>query len=191
MLSSPVLHDTVTLRHFASVFRLDILQSLHGHRALPRWTRTVQLETQAGVNAGEDYCQDILDASWLDMPYAPEEGELARVFTLQAAMNRGLHPANTNRNLGEAESIFFAEKYHGQFATDDAGAYDFAYRHLPRGPARVIDTIDILRLAVVSGKMTASEAKQTSDDMEAVGRIFRPEHRPSRDVSYFHPPRTA
>lgn len=185
MLSGPVLHDTVTLRHFASVLRLDILQSLHGHRDLPRWTQTVQSETQAGVNAGEDYCQDILDASWLDMPYAPEEGELARVFTLQAAMNGGKHPAKANQNLGEAESIFVAEKYHGQFATDDAGAYDFAYRHLPLGPVQVIDTIDILRFAVASGEMTTAEAKQTSDDMEAAGRIFRPEHRQPRDESYF------
>ena len=181
----PVLHDTVTLRHFASVLRLNILRSLHGHRDLPRWTQTVQAETQAGVDAGEGYCQDILDASWLDMPYAPEESELARVFTLQAAINGSPHPANSNKNLGEAESIFFAEKYRGQFATDDAGAYDFAYRQLSLGPGKVIDTIDILRLAVASEIITAAEAKQLSYDMEAADRKFRPEHRQFRDDSYF------
>ena len=37
----PVLHDAVTLRHFAAVERMDVLRACHGHRPEPRWTEGI------------------------------------------------------------------------------------------------------------------------------------------------------
>ena len=50
----PVLYDAVTLRHFASVWRMDILEDCYGQRPEPRWTRTVQAEKHRGQFATDD-----------------------------------------------------------------------------------------------------------------------------------------
>lgn len=38
----PVIHDAVTLRHFAAVGRMDVLEACHGHRPEPRWTEGIE-----------------------------------------------------------------------------------------------------------------------------------------------------
>lgn len=86
-------------------------------------------------------------------------------------------------NLGEAESIHFATKLQGQFATDDNEAYEFAAIRL--GSENVMDTITILREAVAMHELTANEADQVTDNIEAAGRYLRRVHRQQRGPSYF------
>lgn len=179
----PVLHDAVTLRHFAVAGRMDVLWACHGHRPEPRWTERVRSEIELAESAGEAYCSDVLSESWLGSPAEPSIAELAEIYRLQVGLNAGQRPPQGDR--GEAESIFFAEKHNGQFATDDNSAYEFALRRPSLGMGRVIDSIHILRTAVADGYLTAADAHSMADEIEAAGRSFRPAHRSTRGVDYF------
>jgi len=181
----PVLHDAVTLRHFAAVSRIDILEARHGQRPPPLWAEAVHEEIRSGVEAGNAYCSDVLEASWLGNPAPVQEADLEPIFSLQVGINQGIYPPDMKRNRGEAESIYFAERHDGQFATDDNAAYKFACRRPSLGPGRVIDSIDILRTAVALGEITATDAFTVAENIEAEGRFFRPEHRIRREPSYF------
>ena len=179
----PVIHDAVTLRHFAVVKRLDVLQTCHGHRPEPRWTQAIRAEIEAALGEDGSHCSDILGEAWLGSPAEPTAAELAVVYRLQVGLNDGRAPPKGDR--GEAEGIYFAEKHNGQFATDDNGAYEFARRRPSLGAGRVIDSIHILRTAVADGDLTAADAHSIANGIEAAGRSFRPAHRGSRGPDYF------
>lgn len=180
---TPVLYDAVTLRHFAAVGQLDLLRKQHGDRPPPRWTEEIREEIARAVKAGVHYCKTILKAGWLGDPAAPKEEDLSQIVKLQIAINKGNITARGNH--GEAECIYFAAKHQGRFATDDNGAYEFARLHSWLGSGRVIDSIDILRYAVILGHITATNAARIADDMERQGRRFRPVHRRYRGPDYF------
>ncbi len=180
----PVIHDTVTLRHFAAVGRLDILQDCHGHLPEPRWTQGTRSEIKAAHNAGESHCTNILNAGWLGTPaVVTTHAEALDVYRLQVGLNGGKRPPM--KHLGEAEGIFFAEQCHGQFATDDNAAYAFALHRPSLGIGRVIDSIHILRTAVANGVITSADAHDIANAIEAAERSFRPVHRRSRSPDYF------
>ena len=179
----PVVHDAVTLRHFAAVGRLDILWACHAHRPEPRWTEHIHAEIESAMLAGETYCSDILDETWLGDPVAPSVAELGHVYRLQVGLNAGMQPPEGDR--GEAEGIYIAEKLGGQFATDDNNAYDFARRRSSLGPGRVIDSVQILRSAVANGDISATEACNIANAIEDAGRSLRPVHRRARGPNYF------
>ena len=44
-----VLHDAVSLKHFAIVDRLDVLEERHGHLEEPRWCEEVHEEIKKGA----------------------------------------------------------------------------------------------------------------------------------------------
>ena len=183
--SEPVLHDTVTLRHFAAAGRVDVLETRHGRRPEPRWTEGVRSELTSAAVAGESHCSDVLSKTWLGCPAVPRGAtELAAIFRLRIGLNTGRR-SPSSRNLGEAEGIYFAEKHGGDFVTDDNGAYDFACRRRSLGRQRVLDSIDVLRAAVAENEITAEDAAAIADDIEGAGRSFRPEHRNSRGRGYF------
>ena len=179
----PVIHDAVTLRHFAAVRRLDVLQACHCHRPEPRWTEAIRAEIESAELAGESHCTDILQATWLGAPAEPDVAELRDVYHLQVGLNDGRRPPTGDR--GEAEAIYFAEKHNGQFATDDNNAYEFARRRPSLGAGRVIDSIHILQTAVADGDLTAADAHIIANEIEAAGRSFRPVHRGTRGLDYF------
>lgn len=179
----PVIHDAVTLRHFAATNRMDVLEACHGHRPEPRWTEGVRSEIESAEHAGEPHCSDILHAAWLGTPAEPTGSELVDVYRLQVGLNDGREPPKGDR--GEAECIYFAEKHNGQFATDDNGAYEFARRRSSLGMGRVIDSIDILRTAFADGYLTAADAHSIANEIEDAGRLFRPVHRGTRGPDYF------
>ena len=179
----PVIHDAVTLRHFAVVKRMDVLRMCHGHRPKPRWTEGIRAEIESAGQEGESHCSDILREAWLGPPAEPTAAELADVYRLQVGLNAGREPPKGDR--GEAEGIYFAEKHNGQFATDDNNAYEFARRRPSLGMGRVIDTIHILRTAVADGVLTAADAHEVANEIEDAGRWFRPTHRGTRDPDYF------
>ena len=179
----PVIHDAVTLRHFAVVERMDVLRACHGHRREPRWTEAIRAEIESAERAGESHCADILQATRLGAPAEPDVAELGDVYRLQVGLNDGRRPPTGDR--GEAEAIYFAEKHNGQFATDDNNAYEFARRRPSLGAGRVIDSIHILQTAVADGALKAADARNIADDIESAGRSFRPVHRGTRGPDYF------
>lgn len=179
----PVIHDAVTLRHFAAVGRLDVLRACHGHRPEPRWTEGIRAEIESAQHEGESHCTDILSATWLGPPADLTTAELADVYRLQVGLNDGRQPPTGHR--GEAEAIYFAEKLNGQFATDDNGAYEFARRRPSLGMGRVIDSVHILQTAVADGDLTPTDAHDIANAIEDAGRSFRPIHRHARGPSYF------
>lgn len=179
----PVIHDAVTLRHFAAVGRMDVLEACHGHRPEPRWTERIRLEIKSAIPKGETYCSDILDETWLGEPVAPSVAELKDVLHLQVGLNDGKYPPEGDD--GEAEGIYFAETLGGQFATDDNNAYDFARRRQSLGPGRVIDSVQILRTAVSNGDISKTEACNIANAIEDAGRSLRPVHRRARGPDYF------
>ncbi len=178
-----MIHDAVTLRHFAAVQRLDVLRDCHGHRPEPRWTEGIRAEIKSAMHAGKSHCADVLAAAWLGDPAVPSVAEMGDVYRLQVGLNDGREPPRGDR--GEAEGIYFAEKLWGQFATDDNGAYEFAARRPSLGPGRVIDSIQILQTAVANGDISATEARDIANAIEKVGRSLRPVHRGVRDRAYF------
>lgn len=176
----PILHDAVTLCHFAAVSRLDILDQRHSNRQEPRWTRGVHREIQEAADQ-TTYGASILQATWLGDPVVPTNVDTMQIAQIRAALNPKENlPLD---NLGEAESIHFATKLQGQFATDDNQAYEFAAIRL--GSENVIDTIQILREAVAMYELTANDADQVTNNIEAAGRYLRRVHWQQRGPSYF------
>ncbi len=93
--------------------------------------------------------------------------------------------SRSTEHLGEAESIFLADKLNGAFITDDHAAYDLARRRL--GDRRVLDTVDLLRETVVTGYFTPSEAQQVANAIRNSGRKLRRGHPPTFTPGYFEP----
>lgn len=180
-MADPVLHDAVTLRHFASCGKLNICELLHSALPTPRWTEAVHGELQRGARNGNTDCSTVLGQHWLGAPIIPSTTEQSAIYRLRVALNGGTYPPSAD--AGEAESIFFAQQLGGLFATDDNAAHAFASRRL--GPRRVIDSVDILRLAVRAGHVTAADAVTSAMAIRAAGRSLRRVHPITLTDSYF------
>ena len=181
----PVLYDTVTLRHFAAISRMDILKACHAHRPEPRWTTRVRKEIVTAADQGVRHCITILQETWLGRPINPTRTETREIISMQSMLMLPEDHPYPHAHLGEAQSIYFAAKHQGQFATDDNAAYEFARRPFLLGTENVIDSIDILREVVALGKITAQEADLIANDIEAAGRHLRRMHRRERGPDYF------
>lgn len=181
----PVLYDAVTLRHFAAVSRLDILKICHEHRSEPRWTTSVRKEIVTAANKGIHHCIMILQETWLGRPVNPTRAETKEIVSLQSMLMLPEDHPYPHAHLGEAQSIYFAEKHQGQFATDDNAAFELARLRSLLGIENVIDSVDILREAVSLSKITAQEADQIANNMEVAGRHLRRIHRRARGPDYF------
>jgi hypothetical protein len=175
------LYDAVTLRHFGTIGRLDVLENRCRHRDPPHWTQAVADEIGRAAKSGYPGCQEILDATWLSPPIEPEIADLRGILHLQIGLNDGRRPPVAHG--GEAEGIYFAEKRGGSFVTDDNGAYDFAKRRL--GPGRVLDTVDLLREAVMYGEMHDRQAANIVDLIRDSGRSIRRVHPSTLARGYF------
>jgi len=173
--------DAVTLRHFGITERLGALGHVLSRYPPPRWTEAVRSEILAGW--GQTDCNNVLGAAFLGVPYQIQTGELVEVIRIRVALSNGM--GGSAGHLGEAESIFLADKLNGAFVTDDRGAYDFARRRL--GDRRVFDTIDLLREAVASGYFGPSEAQQVADAVRNSGRSLRRGHPATFTPRYFEP----
>jgi hypothetical protein len=169
----PVLFDTVTLRHFAAVGRLDLCATFCTTHDSPRWAEGVQGEIRAAA-ATEAHCQAILAAGWLGEPASVDTKGMTELIDLHTALNEGRRPPIDH--LGEAESMLIAESTDGIFATDDNAAYDFAKNRSSLGPGRVIDTVEILQVLVADGDLTPRDAADVANAMAAAGRHLRRVH---------------
>ena len=121
-MTSPRLLDAVTLRHFGITEHLNALEHVISTNAAPYWTGTVRSEILTGM--GHPDCDNVLAASFLGAPYEIEMADLRQVMTIRVALSDGT--GSTTKDLGEAESIFLAEKLGGTFVTDDHAAYEYA-----------------------------------------------------------------
>lgn len=178
---APVLHDAVTLLHFAVSGHLDVLKDRHAARPEPRWTEAVRSEIENGPAHGRPGCGELLRAQWLGEPAAPTASDRAGIFRLLVALNDGA--AAPAAHAGEAESIYFADKLDTLFVTDDNAAYDFARRRL--GDGRVKDTVDLLREAVAMGEVTPARALAIADSIRGCDRHLRRVHPPQLSAAYF------
>lgn len=166
----PRLYDAVTLRHFGTIARLDVLEARCKYLDPPHWTQAVYDEISAAVKSPG--CRDILTVSWLASPLEPKLEDMRKILAIQIGLNDGRRPPVAH--AGEAEGIYFAEKSGGRFVTDDNGAYDFATRRL--GAGRVFDTVDLLREAVANGDMGDGEALNIVNAIRNSGRSVRRVH---------------
>jgi hypothetical protein len=180
----PRLVDAVTLRHFGVTGHLTLLERTLSPYPPPYWTETVRSEVLAGI--GQVDCDNVLAASFLGVPRQASTAELAEVIKIQIALSAlSGGKRRGSENLGEAESIFLADKLNGAFVTDDYDAYILAGRRL--GHCRVLDTVELLRETVVAGYITPSEAQQVADAIRNSGRSLRRGHPPTFTSKYFEP----
>lgn len=182
--AGPRIIDSVTLRHFGAIERLSFLEARVVGFPTPRWTDTVRSEIWSGMQQPD--CAAVLEARFLGPPYEVCQDDLYGVLRLQVALNDDAARAGEDlRDLGEAESIYVADKLNGAFITDDAAAYDFARRML--GSNRVLDTVDLLREAVGDGELSSSEAQHIADAIRNTGRHLRRVHPLTWAAVYFDP----
>lgn len=168
----PCFYDTVILRHFGTIGRLDILEARCSYLDPPHWTQAVADEIWEAAHLGQPGCRDILAANWLSDPIAPGQDELKAIVMFQIRLNEGRRPPTAH--AGEAEGIYFAQKLDGRFVTDDNGAYDFALNRLGKGS--VYDTVDLLREAVSYGDISSGEALNIVNLIRNSGRSIRRVH---------------
>jgi hypothetical protein len=180
-MTDPRLVDAVTLRHFGITGHLTLLKHVLSPYPPPYWTETVRSEILAGI--GQADCDNVLAASFLGVPRQIRTTELAEVIKIQIALSSG--KSRGSEHLGEAESIYLADKLNGAFVTDDYAAYVLAGRRL--GHCRVLDTVDLLRETVVTGYLTPSQAQQVADAIRNSGRSLRRGHPPTFTSKYFEP----
>lgn len=179
-MAAPRIIDAVTLRHFAAVDRLDILEfRLVGYEA-PRCSGTVFSEVFVAAGQEEE-CERILDAGILGSPLEVELRNFNEVFRIRRALS--LDETESQQHLGEAESIFLASKLHGTFITDDTAAYAYAEKYL--GDNRVLDTVDLLREGVAADDLNVHVAKQIADGIRNSGRSLRGGHPWTLTAEYF------
>lgn len=178
-MTEPRLIDGVTLRHFGATEYLSILRQLLEPCREPYWTEAVRSEILAG--SGQMGCDNVLSSGFLGVPYQVATSGLAEVMRIRIALSDGTGPST--KNLGEAESIYVADRLNGIFVTDDNAAYEFAWRRL--GLCRVLDTVDLLRESVKTGIANASEAQQIADAIRNTGRKLRRVHPPTFTIEYF------
>lgn len=175
---TPVLYDSVTLRHFAVISRLDLLESCHGTCDEPRWTAAVKNEITASASFGNAECHSLLETSWLGEAVAPSSGDLKAITHLKIALgNAGYEEedkAVESKNTGEAESIQIAHRLGYCFTTDDNEAYRVARGRL--GPDRVFDTVHLLRLAVANGDLRIPDAIEVANRIRTADRFLRREY---------------
>jgi hypothetical protein len=178
-MTSPRLLDAVTLRHFGITEHLAALEHVLSAYPLPYWTDAVRSEILAGI--GQPDCDNVLAASFLGVPHQIQTTELAEVMRIRIVLS-DLN-SRSAEDLGEAESIFVADKFNGTFITDDYAAYDLARRRL--GHCRVLDTVDLLRETVATGYFKPSEAQQVADAIRNSGRNLRRGHPSTFTPEYF------
>lgn len=174
-----MLFDAVTLRHFACVDRLDILEACYGTRPLPHWTEAVKREVEKHRLRGHRECGRVLEADWLGSAVEASTSDQISVLGILAALTptaalvglpQDVRGELTGRNSGEAESIYFATALDGTFVTDDNDAYRVARNRLGR---HVLDTVQVLCHAAAMDVVNYGEAAAMAERIRDAGRHLR------------------
>lgn len=177
----PLLYDSVTLRHIALCGLMHVCEAVSAPLPGPRWAEAVCDEVLHAVSLGNAECSVVASQAWLGSPAVPSASYAYDIYRIQIALNGGLRPPIGH--AGEAQSIFFATRLGGRFATDDNAAYAFTERRL--GVGRAIDTIAILKIGVREGVITASDAASAVVTLRNAGRDVRRVHPQTITDAYF------
>jgi predicted nucleic acid-binding protein len=180
-MTMPLLYDAVTLRHMALCGLLSACEAMSVALPGPRWTEAVRDELNLGIAAGHTECSAVVNQAWLGSPVVPAVSNAYDIYRIQIALNGGLRPPIGH--AGEAQSIFFATRLNGRFATDDNAAYAFMERRL--GVGRAIDTVGLLRAAVSQKLITAPTAAAAVMTIRNAGRHIRRIHPSTITDGYF------
>jgi hypothetical protein len=180
-MATPRIVDTVVLRHFGTIDRLDILESRLSRYPLPRCSGVIFHEVFRAAEREEDGCQRILESGILGTPHEVKLKDFRAVLDIRRALS--FDESDSQEHLGEAEGIFLADRLHGAFITDDGIAYTFAETNL--GSNRVFDTVDLLREGVAEGELDIYEAKIVADAIRSSGRFLRSGHPPTLWPEFF------
>jgi hypothetical protein len=178
--------DTVTLRNFAACDALDSLKTLCSLFTPPYWAEAVQAELMSGqarfVGLERKKCRYILAQTWLGYPIEPPMDEQLQIFNIRTALSSGTgeHPLE---HLGEAQTIWVAERHGGLIATDDGPAFAYAAQRL--GQDQVVDTVDLLRIGVSQALIRADQAADTVVRMRSAGRVLRSVHPDPLKATHF------
>lgn len=156
-----VIVDACTLKNFAVVGRLDILEKRLGQRA--RWTHAIQREAaklQVPVIGWLDAAISVGD----DIATLLEVDKIRRSLGATRSDPATLH-------LGEAEAIYYLENEHPAwtFLSDDRPAIDFALR---RG-LNAIDTLAVLADCYARDQVGCPEAFELVRQMAEAERGVR------------------
>lgn len=156
--------DTATLWNFASINRLDVLETRYGARC--HWTESVQLEV-LNSEPWEPALRELRNSgSWLGEPIAFETSDLAKIMDIQRILAAPSDPPT--KHVGESECIYALEtRLQGAWlVTDDRAAADLARR---RGHY-VIGTTDVLQECYVMGELRCPEPYDLLVEMAGAGR---------------------
>lgn len=174
--------DAVTLQHFASVGRLSLLCSFLGQGNPPYWTAGVRDEVLAAYQTSEP-CREILGSPELGTPKVLDGDLRSRVARAQVRL--GASRISLEDHLGEAESYVLADELGYGVITDDNSAHDLIGKRL--GSARVLDTVEVLRMLVRRGDIDAHEATLIANAIRNNGRHLLRAHPPTLTEKYFRP----
>ncbi len=168
------LYDTCTLQNFASVKRLDLLETRHGHLSPPRVTEGVLNEIARGARLGFAPSKMLWGWEWLGDPWMPDHNHQLDIQKIWRRLGGAeLIPP---KNGGEAESIAAAKIMGWRFVTDDQGAYNVAGTIL--GPSLVRDTVAILEDCCILDGLSPMDAASIANRMWNEGREFLRSRRP-------------
>lgn len=185
-MAASILYDTVTLRHFAACNRLDIVADLSTAYSPPFWVEEVHREVQEiatkQIGPARTQCRYILSQTWLGDPHEPLTADQLEIFSIRTALDMGFG-GRPSQHLGEAQTIYVAEQLGAVVATDDGPAFMYAQQRLAAG--NVIDTVDLLRMAVAAGLVTADEAADLAARIRAAGRFLRRVHQATLTADNF------
>jgi hypothetical protein len=140
----------------------------------------VRCELLRAATAGELDADRVLREDWLGDPVEPDEDDMLPIVSLQIAIG-----GDPQRNAGEAETIYFAERLGGSIVTDDNAAYQFAASRPTLGRDRVLDTIRILTDLVTAEVISPEDAVTLCREMRSAGRNLRRTHPISLTPRYF------
>jgi hypothetical protein len=162
--------DNTVLCNFASVSRLDLLNSVLDRRG--RWTEAVAYESTRSARVLPDLGQ-LAAADWLGEPIEIDgESEIRQINGIRRAVFGGTDDEPL-KHLGEAQTCFVILKW-GEFAgswwiSDDREA--LRYARLQGITTR--ETIDLVNTAVVTGEIAARDGFDLMQQMANQGRHLR------------------
>jgi predicted nucleic acid-binding protein len=161
-----VVIDACSLQSFATVDRLDLLESRFAGRVT--WTRAVQIEVKRGIQRA-NCLEKVGLCTWLGEPVdLPTDDMLTYLQLDELRQALGGTNAKPTEHLGEAETIHYIETVAPSaiFVTDDRSAMDFAGN---RGIA-VMNSAAVLRECYIHDEIGCPDAYQLLLAMSECGR---------------------
>jgi predicted nucleic acid-binding protein len=165
-----VVFDTGPLWSFASIGRLDVLETRYGDRA--RWTLEVQDEVKRNASVAPELAQ-VMSARWLgsainvpDLDPPRSVGLLHDINVVRASLAR--HGDHAKAHLGESSVIVAARELRGWVAIEDE---DGARRAEWEG-LTVRRTTHVLQECVAMAELTCDEAWRLYEAMQTAGRVL-------------------